>query len=253
MWYRISRNDYAKYQLFSNFDEISTDIFRVVSTMNETLEIAREEYKKESLSGKSPNPYYEYAIVEQAKDDFGTKKLESESLNLNIPITGVMASAWGHLAEYDNSGSININLQSHLLRKVKTKNDISRILAHELQHAVEHYYQKFSGALSDKEKDKSKKWSDSAEQKMTQQGQEPLRLTRYYNEPTEVRARLVETLLHYGLPSSQLDLREKMLNNNTYTAYQDMISAAISPDIFEQLSKEAIDYMVKELYKAIWD
>lgn len=253
MWYRISRKDYAKYQLFPNFENVVTKIFDVIQRMNNQLNDATEQYKKDVLANKNSNPYYEYPIVEQAKKDFGVHILESSDLKLSIPVSGVMKGGFGAVAEYDNRGNIYINLQAHAIRRVSEFNDVARILAHELQHATEHAKQNYHDSLSNKELNKTKQWADSAEYKMTQRGDEPLYFTRYYNQPTEVRARLVETLLHYGLPGSKLTLQDKLRNDNTYQAYSNLIEGAITKNIVDQLSNEAVFYMIKELYKAIWD
>lgn len=253
MWYKVARNDYAKYQLFSNFDEIVTQVFHVVEHMKEKLKLAEEQYKNDALSGKSSNPYYEYPIVEQAQSDIGVKYFKSDELGLTVPLRCTNRGGFGGIAEYDNNGGVHLNLQSVALRRrVNNQRDMARILAHELQHAAEHYYQNFSDTLSDKEKHKSKKWSESAEQNMQQQGLEVLNTTAYYNEPTEVRARLAEILLHYGLPQSQSAMQEQMMNSN-YADYRNMITQALSEDVMSQLSPEATQYMVKELYKAIWE
>lgn len=254
MWYKISRNDYAKYHLFSNFKEIVTEVFHVIENMKNNLQIAHEKYKSDVKSNNNPDPYYEYPIVEQAKKDFGVKLLRSDELDSTIPLTCRNEGGFGSIAGYDNNGGVHINLQSHALRRqVNSPDDVARILAHELQHAVEHHYQNLSDTLSDKEKRKHKQWTDSAEQRMIHQGLEPLYLTRYYNQPTEVRARLAETLLHYGLPESKLSLQEKLANDNAYQNYYSMLAEALTPDTMSQYSNEAINYMVKELYKAIWN
>ena len=93
-----------------------------------------------------------------------------------------------------------------------------------------------------------------ANQQMITDGDDPESwetVTNYYNLPTEVRARLSEVLHNLNLPANKENLQTQ---SATKASLIQIIKDNVNqPRSMLFMSPKAIDYMVKELYKAIYN
>ena len=227
MWYKISR-EIAKYNQFQNFDEVASAIVQYIKTIQNIDD-------------------------EQSIDKFNNQNIKLVSNENTIPVIAVEGPNNPNYISplaYSADGSILINT----LQARKTNiNKIIPMLAHELQHAVEHAY-KPEHWLEDRETNKHKKWIDQANHQIVSDGEDPEsyeNLTKYYNMPTEVRARLAEVLHNLNLPANKENLQ-------TQSATKESLMQIIKDNVNQQrsmlfMSPKAIDYLVKELYKAIYN
>ena len=246
MWYKSARDSYTKANLFDNLDQVARTVWKYIPRVRDGGKTNLQETSKLIAQFNSQNV-----------------NLSSTKLKITIPIRFSEKSGDGNLGTYNNLGTIYINPLHYLVQQGRVDYKfIKGILIHEIQHAVEHYYYKDNYMLGtgSAEKKKNNQWTQSAYQSTRDEGidnpEDQELYFKYYNAPTEVRARLAEVMSHYGLPAQKENMRAKTESSNNFSTYKQLISDVLTPKhkyIMNFLSKEAVQYMAKELYKAIWN
>jgi poly-D-alanine transfer protein DltD len=128
------------------------------------------------------------------------------------------------------------------------ENDVRRAIIHELQHAVEHNYDK-TKLLSEKEQTKKQNWIESYHEKHPDNDR--TLDVEYINTPTEIRATLAEIFASLDLPQNKETVKEE-LGKPTYENLKQLIENHERWGRFKYMSPKAIRYMIDELYKAIY-
>lgn len=243
MWYKLARDDYAKYALFDNFDEVAKKIYTIL------LDIDKINIGNFGQNIKARQKTIEFN--NQNISLFSNKLQLKIPVKLDVDIKGIPnTSKFGAWYSFDDR---TIFICVYLARK-PTIGLIKNTLAHEIQHAVEHYYLKDSIYEPTSDANKRDKWIQDVKNKNPTYLDEKI---KYINDPTEVRARTAEVLQAYNLPQNKVKMQEKIIQKgNTFQTYKQLIQDILTKtykDVINLMSQEALNYIIKELYTAIWN
>jgi hypothetical protein len=230
MWYRFSR-DFSKYTLFENFEEVLSALLNALSNWN---------------------PENAQALI----SEFNSQQhiFQSTELQMQVSLRLEQKGVWAGFAEY-YFGKLTqlqyIYLNVDYIFKFGqqfNENDVRRAIIHELQHAVEHNYDK-TKLLSEKEQTKKQNWIESYHEKHPDNDR--TLDVEYINTPTEIRATLAEIFASLDLPQNKETVKEE-LGKPTYENLKQLIENHERWGRFKYMSPKAIRYMIDELYKAIY-
>lgn len=238
MWYKLAR-DFAKFNQFDNFDQVISEVTDKIYEM--------------ILNQKNAYAEFNYYV------------LNSTSLDMKVYLMLVQDDTFPRwVAEYiyDPRHIIRINYGYFKnkyytdLDRSKLEAQLKRTVVHELQHAAERNYD-IEKDLSEREIKKHEKWkSEFYEQENVPESERPSWDSsldvHYINTPTEIRANLAEIFSELNLPANKDEVKEK-LGAPSYENIYALISDRDKFGRYKFIAPEAKKYMVKELYKAIFN
>jgi hypothetical protein len=143
-----------------------------------------------------------------------------------------------------------------IINKDEIQERLKMAVSHELQHAVEQNYN-LSQNLTEREKSKHQEWVEGYYQKENVPEEDRPYYNGgldvvYINTPTEIRANLAEIFSQHNLPEDKEIIKEKM-GSPSYEKIFDLVNKKDKFGRQKYISPQAKEYIVKELYKAIYN
>lgn len=149
--------------------------------------------------------------------------------------------------------SLSISVYNIVDDRFKSKDYFYSLLAHELQHIIEYYFQKDA-----REESGNKKWYKNISPKVQDTGRkEFLDFAKYYNSPHEVRARLAELLQYYNVTTNKEKIKQYIAsrisqgetNSKIYHSLINNFLSARDNGTIDQWGLKYIDFLSPVSYK----